>query len=264
MDPALRAAASGMMAQQTRSEVIANNLANVNTTGFKRSRAQFEDLLYQTVQGAAVLGQAESQTQPAVQVGRGVRLTAVQRMHAQGPLETTNRPLDVAIEGEGFFQVQTGQNGQLAYTRDGGLQISDQGVLVTSQGYVVQPTIRVPNDATSVSVSRTGVVSVSRGTGTVQAEEVGRLELARFVNPAGLMAQGENLYTPTAASGDPVVGYPQDIGMGRLVQGALEGSNVEVVQEMVDMITAMRAYEINSKAIKNSEGMLEIANNLVR
>lgn len=263
MDPALRAAASGMMAQQTRSEVIANNLANVNTTGFKRSRAQFEDLLYQTVQGAAILGQAESQTQPAVQVGRGVRLTAVQRMHAQGPLETTNRPLDVAIEGEGFFQVQTGQ-GQLAYTRDGGLQISDQGVLVTSQGYVVQPTIRVPNDATSVSISRTGVVSATRGTGKAQPEELGRLELARFVNPAGLMAQGENLYTPTAASGEAVVGYPQDDGMGRLVQGALEGSNVEVVQEMVDMITAMRAYEINSKAIKNSESMLEIANNLVR
>jgi len=263
MDPALRAAASGMMAQQTRSEVIAHNLANVNTTGFKRSRAQFEDLLYQTVQGAAVLGQAESQTHPAVQVGRGVRLTAVQRMHAQGPLETTNRPLDVAIEGEGFFQVQTA-GGNLAYTRDGGLEISDQGVLVTSQGYVVQPTIRVPSDATSVSVSRTGVVSVARGSASAEPEEVGRLELARFVNPAGLMAQGENLYTPTAASGDAVVGYPQDDGMGRLVQGALEGSNVEVVQEMVDMITAMRAYEINSKAIKNSEQMLEIANNLVR
>jgi flagellar basal-body rod protein FlgG len=263
MDPALRAAASGMMAQQTRSEVIAHNLANVNTTGFKRSRAQFEDLLYQTVQGAAVLGQAESQTHPAVQIGRGVRLTAVQRMHGQGSLETTNRPLDVAIEGDGFFQVQTG-NGQLGYTRDGGFQISDQGVLVTSQGYVLEPTIRVPNDATSVSVSRTGVVSVTRGQSQATPEEVGRLELARFVNPAGLLAQGENLYTPTAASGEPVVGFPQDDGMGRLVQGALEGSNVEVVQEMVDMITAMRAYEINSKAIKNSEQMLEIANNLVR
>ena len=263
MDPALRAAASGMMAQQTRSEVIAHNLANVNTTGFKRSRAQFEDLLYQTVQGAAVLGQAESQTHPAVQVGRGVRLTAVQRMHAQGSLETTNRPLDVAIEGDGFFQVQTGQ-GNLAYTRDGGFEISDQGVLVTSQGYTVQPTIRIPNDATTVSISRTGVVSATRGQNASAPEELGRIELARFVNPAGLMAQGENLYTPTAASGEPVTGFPQDDGMGRLVQGALEGSNVEVVQEMVDMITAMRAYEINSKAIKNSEEMLEIANNLVR
>lgn len=263
MDPALRAAASGMMAQQTRSEVIANNLANVNTTGFKRSRAQFEDLLYQTVQGAAVLGQSESQTHPAVQVGRGVRLTAVQRMHAQGSLETTNRPLDVAIEGDGFFQLQTGQ-GQIAYTRDGGLEISDQGVLVTSQGYTLQPTIRVPSDASSVSISKTGVVSATRGNDQAKPEELGRIELARFVNPAGLMAQGENLYTPTAASGEAVVGFPQDDGMGRLVQGALEGSNVEVVQEMVDMISAMRAYEINSKAIKNSEDMLETANNLVR
>ena len=263
MDPALRAAASRMLAQQLRTEVIANNLANVNTTGFKRSRAQFEDLLYQTVQGAAVLGQAESQTHPAVQIGRGTRLTAVQRLHAQGNLETTNRPLDVAIEGEGFFQVQVA-NGQLAYTRDGSLQISDQGVLVTSQGYAVQPTIRIPNDAGSVSISKTGVVSVLRGVDKAKPEEIGRLELARFVNPAGLLTEGENLYTATAASGDPVLGFPQDEGMGRLVQGALEGSNVEVVQEMVDMITAMRAYEINSKAIKNSEQMLEIANNLVR
>jgi flagellar basal-body rod protein FlgG len=263
MDPALRAAASGMLAQQLRTEVIAHNLANVNTTGFKRSRAQFEDLLYQTVQGPSVLGQAENQTHPAVQIGRGTRLTAVQRMHGQGSLETTNRPLDVAIEGDGFFQVQVA-NGQVAYTRDGSFQISDQGVLVTSQGYVVQPTIRVPNDATSVSVSRTGVVSVTRGKEQATPEEIGRLELARFVNPAGLLAQGENLYTPTPASGDAVEGFPQDEGMGRLVQGALEGSNVEVVQEMVDMITAMRAYEINSKAIKNSEQMLEIANNLVR
>lgn len=263
MDPALRAAASGMLAQQLRTEVIANNLANVNTTGFKRSRAQFEDLLYQTVQGASVIGQAENQTHPAVQIGRGTRLTAVQRMHAQGNLETTNRPLDVAIEGEGFFQVQVG-NGQLAYTRDGGLQISDQGVLVTSQGYTVQPTIRIPNDAASVSISKTGVVSITRGQETAKTEEIGRLELARFVNPAGLLTEGENLYSATAASGEPVVGFPQDDGMGRLVQGALEGSNVEVVQEMVDMITAMRAYEINSKAIKNSEDMLETANNLVR
>ncbi len=264
MDPALRTAASGMLAQQLRTEVIAHNLANVNTTGFKRSRAQFEDLLYQTVQGPSVLGQAESQTHPAVQIGRGTRLTAVQRMHGQGNLETTNRPLDVAIEGEGFFQVQAGNAGQLAYTRDGSFQISDQGVLVTSQGYVLQPTIRVPNDATSVTISRTGVVSVTRGQNQAVPEELGRLELARFVNPAGLLTQGENLYTPTAASGEPIVGFPQDEGMGRLVQGTLEGSNVEVVQEMVDMITAMRAYEINSKAIKNSEEMLEIANNLVR
>ncbi|HEY0777628.1 MAG TPA: flagellar basal-body rod protein FlgG [Gemmatirosa sp.] len=263
MDPALRAAASGMMAQQTRSEVIANNLANVNTTGFKRSRAQFEDLLYQTVQGAAVIGASESQTTPAVQVGRGTRLTAVTRLHSQGTLEQTDRPLDVAIQGDGFFQVQTG-NGQLAYTRDGSFQISDQGVLVTSEGYTVQPSIRIPSDATTVSVSRTGVVTATRGNDTAKPQELGRLELARFVNPAGLQTDGQNLYSPTPASGEAQAGFPGDDGIGSLVQGSLEGSNVEIVQEMVDMITAMRAYEINSKAIKNSEDMSEIADNLVK
>ncbi len=262
MDPALRAAASGMMAQQLRTEVISNNLANVNTTGFKRSRAQFEDLLYQTVQGSAVIGAAENQTQPAIQIGRGTRLVGVTRMHAQGTLETTNRPLDLAIEGEGFFQVQT-PGGQTAYTRDGSFQISDQGVLVTSQGYPVQPNVRIPSDATGVTISRTGIVSATRGQST-EPEEIGRIELARFSNPAGLQSMGENVYAPTAASGEAVTGFAQDEGFGRVVQGSLESSNVESVQEMVDMITAMRAYEINSKAIKNSEQMLEIANNLVR
>jgi flagellar basal-body rod protein FlgG len=262
MDPALRAAASGMMAQQLRTEVISNNLANVNTTGFKRSRAQFEDLLYQTVQGAAVVGTPENQTQPAVQVGRGTRLVGVQRLHSQGAMETTNRPLDIAIEGEGFLQISTSA-GQTGYTRDGSLEISDQGVLVTAQGYPLQPQIKIPEDTTGVTVSRTGIVSVTRGQSTTP-EEIGRLELARFANPAGLQAQGENVYVSTAASGEAVTGYPSEEGFGRVVQGALEGSNVEIVQEMVDMITAMRAYEINSKAIKNSEEMLEIANNLVR
>jgi flagellar basal-body rod protein FlgG len=262
MDPALRAAASGMMAQQLRTEVISNNLANVNTTGFKRSRANFEDLLYQTVQGAAVIGQPENQTQPAIQVGRGTRLVGVQRLHTQGALEQTNRPLDVAIEGEGFFQVQVA-GGQTEYTRDGTFQISDQGALVTSQGYAVVPNIKIPTDATGVTIGASGIVSVTRGNSTTP-EELGRIELARFANPAGLQAQGENLYASTPASGEPVTGYPQEDGFGRTVQGSVESSNVEIVQEMVDMITAMRAYEINSKAIKNSEDMLEMANNLVR
>ena len=262
MDPALRAAASGMMAQQLRTEVISNNLANVNTTGFKRSRAQFEDLLYQTVQGAAVVGTPENQTQPAVQIGRGTRLVGVQRLHSQGTMETTDRPLDIAIEGEGFLQVSL-TGGQTGYTRDGSLGISDQGVLVTAQGYPVQPNIKIPEDATGITISRTGIVSVTRGQSN-EPQELGRLELARFANPAGLQAMGENVYQSTAASGEAVTGFPSEEGFGRVVQGALEGSNVEIVQEMVDMITAMRAYEINSKAIKNSESMLEIANNLVR
>jgi flagellar basal-body rod protein FlgG len=262
MNPALRAAASGMMAQQLRTEVISNNLANVNTTGFKRSRANFEDLLYQTMQGASVIGQPESQTQPAIQIGRGTRLVGVQRLHTQGPLEQTSRPLDVAIEGEGFYQVQLA-GGQVAYTRDGTFQISDQGTLVTSQGYAVVPNIKIPGDSTGISISAAGIVSATRGAST-QPEELGRIELARFITPSGLEASGENLYVSTAASGEAVTGFAQEDGFGRTVQGAVESSNVEIVQEMVDMITAMRAYEINSKAIKNSEDMLEIANGLIR
>lgn len=262
MDPALRAAATGMMAQQTRTEVISNNLANVNTPGFKRSRAHFEDLLYQTVQGQQVLGDPDSQTAPAIQVGRGTRLSGVQRMHQQGPLEQTNRDLDIAVEGEGFFQLQM-PNGETTYTRDGSFQISDQGVLVTSSGQALQPPIRVPVDASELTISNTGIVSVRRGQ-DIQPTEIGRIELARFANPSGLLALGQNLYAPTAASGQPVVGFPADEGMGRLQQGSLEGSNVEIVQEMVEMISAMRAYEINSKAIKTADEMGQIANNITR
>ncbi len=262
MDPALRAAATGMMAQQTRTQVIANNLANVNTPGFKRSRAQFEDLLYQTVQGTQVLGSSDSFTNPAVQVGRGTRLAAVQRMHTQGSLDQTGRNLDVAIEGEGLFQVQM-NNGDVAYTRDGSFVISDQGMLTTSNGQALMPPIRIPNDVSEITISATGIVSVRRGN-DVEPNEVGRIELARFVNPSGLLALGQNLYAPTAASGIPSIGFPTEEGMGRLQQGSLEASNVEIVQEMVDMITAMRAYEINSKAIKTSDEMGQIANNITR
>jgi flagellar basal-body rod protein FlgG len=262
MDPALRTAASGMAAQQTRSEVIANNLANVNTTGFKRSRAQFEDLLYQTVQGATIVGAPDANSLPAIQVGRGTRLSAVQRVHQQGPIEMTERPLDIAIEGEGFFQVQM-PNGQVGYTRDGSFGVSDTGTLVTSEGYTLIPGIKVPEDSTEISVSATGVVTAKRGTES-EPTEIGRIELARFMNPAGLLAQGENIYLETPASGAAVVGFPTEDGNGRLMQGALEGSNVEIVQEMVDMITAMRAYEINSKAIKNAEEMMSIANGMIR
>ncbi len=262
MNPALRTAASGMMAQQIRTEVIANNLANVNTTGFKRSRAQFEDLLYQTVQGTSVIGAPDANTQGAIQVGRGTRLAGVMRMHSQGTLEQTGRPLDMAIEGEGFFQVQL-TGGGTGYTRDGSFQISDQGMLTTTAGNQIVPGIRIPNDAANVSISRTGVVSYIKA-GSTDSIELGRVEIARFSNPAGLLAQGENLFSQTPASGEAVNGFPGDEGMGRLLQGNLEGSNVEVVQEMVDMISAQRAYELNSKAIKATEEMSEIANQMVR
>jgi len=262
MDPALQAAASGMKAQQTRVEVIANNLANVNTTGFKRSRAHFEDLLYQTVEEAQNEQTPDTDTSEEIQVGRGVRLAAVQRVEAQGPLEATGRPLDLAIEGDGFFQVRL-PDGTMAYTRDGSFTISDQGSLVTHGGYSVLPGISVPDDATGLSFSKTGVVSVMVE-GSVDPVEIGRLELVRFPNSPGLIALGENLYQETAASGPPTQGFPQEDSFGRIVQGALEGSNVEIVQEMVDMITAMRAYEINSKAVQSAEEMAEIANSLVR
>ena len=262
MDPALRAAATGMMAQQTRTEIIANNLANVNTTGFKRSRAHFEDLLYQTVQGTQILGDPDANTAPAIQVGRGTKLAGVQRVHEQGALEQTSRNLDVAIEGEGFLQVQL-PSGDMAYTRDGSLQISDQGLLVTSEGYAIQPPIRIPNDASELTISPNGNVSVKRGN-DILPTELGRIELARFANPSGLESLGRNLLQATASSGQPTVGFPGDEGMGRLEQGALEGSNVEIVQEMVEMIAAMRAYEINSKAIKTADEMSQIANNITR
>lgn len=262
MDPALRASASGMMAQQTRTEVIANNLANVNTTGFKRSRAHFEDLLYQTVQGQTMLGSQDSNVAPAIQVGRGTRLAAVQRVHDQGTIEVTNRNLDIAIEGDGMFQVQL-RNGDTAYTRDGSFGISDQSEVVTADGYGLVPPIRVPADAKQLTISPSGIVTVLKGTDT-EPTEVGRIELARFANPSGLLSMGQNLFQATPASGQPVTGFPDEEGMGKTVQGSLEGSNVEIVQEMVDMIAAMRAYEINSKAIKQADEMGQIANNMTR
>jgi flagellar basal-body rod protein FlgG len=262
MDPALRAAATGMQAQQTRVEIISNNLANVNTTGFKRSRAHFEDLLYQTKQGSAQIDGTDAQSTAAVQIGRGTRLSSVQRVNLQGPIEQTGRPLDLAIEGDGFFEIQM-PNGTPAYSRDGSFTISDQGTFVTSGGYTLAPGISVPTDATELTVSRTGVVSVVTA-GSATPVEIGRIQMARFTNPPGLRAMGENLLTQTAASGEPLSGFPGEGGLGRLLQGGLEGSNVEIVQEMVDMITAMRAYEINSKAVQSAESMAETANNLIR
>jgi flagellar basal-body rod protein FlgG len=262
MNPALNTAATGMAAQQTRTEVIANNLANVNTTGFKRSRAQFEDLLYQTMQGPQVLGSSETNTAPAIQVGRGTRLTAVQRLDTQGALETTGRSLDVGINGDGYFPVQL-PGGQAAYTRDGSFQISDQGVLVTSDGYQIGAGIKIPSDVTAVTISATGVVSGTKGQGG-ESTELGRIELARFANPTGLQALGQNEYAATPASGEATSGFPGDEGMGSLVQGNLEGSNVEIVQEMVDMISAQRAYELNSKAVKAADEMSQTATELVR
>jgi flagellar basal-body rod protein FlgG len=262
MDDSLRTAASGMMAQQRMVDVIANNLANVNTTGFKRSRVNFEDVLYETIQGERIVRHPGVESTGPVQIGKGVRIAGVTRLDAQGSPETTQRPLDVAIEGEGCLQVQR-PDGTIGYTRDGNLSLSDSGTLVTSGGYPILPAVTVPQDATGITIGPSGIVSVTAA-GSSSPVEIGRIELARFLNPGGLMAVGENQLVATEASGEPVTGSPQDEGFGRLVQGALEASNVEIVQEMTDMIAAQRAYEINAKAIKAGEDMMQITNDILR
>lgn len=260
MNPGMRTSASGMIAQQKMVDVIANNLANVNTTGFKRSRAAFEDVLYETVQGPrspngeAVIG--------GMQIGHGVRLAAVTRVHGQGGPEMTGRPLDLAIEGEGFFQVELPE-GEIAYTRDGSFTLSDGGQLVTKNGYALMPGVVIPPDATAVTISSTGMVSVNIGN-EAQTVDLGRIELARFANPTGLMATGGNFYMESTASGTPQTGFPEESGFGRILQGTLESSNVEVVQEMTDMIAAQRAYEINARAIRAAEDMMRSIDDLIR
>jgi flagellar basal-body rod protein FlgG len=258
----MRTSASGMMAQQRMIDVIANNLANVNTTGFKRSRVSFEDVLYETLEGARIVNYQGSETVAPVQVGKGVRVAAIVRLHGQGAPEPTQRPLDLALEGEGFFQVQR-PDGSTAYTRDGGLTVSDQGQLVTEGGHLVLPGITIPADASGVTVSPNGTVSVLSGS-TATEVEIGRIELARFLNPNGLLAIGENQYIETPSSGQAITGFPQEDGFGRMLQGMLESSNVEIVQEMTDMIAAQRAYEINAKAVRAGEDMMQATSDIIR
>jgi flagellar basal-body rod protein FlgG len=264
MNPGLRASASGMRAQQTRIDTIANNLANVNTTGFKRSRANFEDMLYETLQGSQLVRYEGTETLAPIQIGRGVRLADIQRVHTQGAFERTDNPFDLAIEGDGFFTLQL-PNGNLAYTRDGTFtRAADTGMLVTHAGYLLQPEISVPPEATQVTISPTGVVSAILGNSGEQVE-LGQLEISRFANPSGLLSLGGNNYAATPASGDAMTGIPMEDGFGQVVQGVLESSNVEIVQEMVDMITAQRAYEVNSKAIKTAEEMIQtVTTELIR
>jgi flagellar basal-body rod protein FlgG len=262
MNGSLRTSASGMAAQQKMIEVISNNLANVNTTGFKRSRVAFQDVLYETIAGARPAGDTPVETTGPAQVGRGVRVAAVARIHGQGALETTGRSLDIAIEGDGFFQVQR-PDMTVAYTRDGSFTLSDTGAIVTNDGYPVLPGLFVPPDASEVTVSSTGLVSATVS-GQTMPVEIGRLELARFINPSGLMTIGQNLLVETPASGEPIAGFPDEDGAGRLLQGALESSNVEIVQEMTDMIAAQRAYEINARGVQVADEMLRATGDLVR
>ncbi len=250
-----------MQAQERMVEVIANNLANVNTTAFKRSRVSFEDVLYETVQGARVAGADGKESVGPVQIGKGVRVSAVLRLHTPGATEQTGRPLDLAIDGEGFFQVQR-PDGSVGYTRDGSFTLSENGELVTNGGYPLLPAITVPQDATNLTLSPNGTLSATGQDGS--STEIGRLELARFLNPNGLLAVGENQYVETPASGEAMTGQPQETGFGRILQGTLESSNVEIVQEMTDMIAAQRAYEINARAISSAESMMQATNDIIR
>lgn len=262
MNRALRAAATGMFAQQLNVDVIANNLANVNTTGFKKSRAEFEDLMYQTMKASGASQNPNTQQSTEIQVGNGTVPVATIKSFVQGDVQPTNNPLDVAIEGEGFLQIRR-SDGTFAYTRDGALKISGEGTLVTSQGYIIEPGISFSSEISSVSIGRDGTIEAI-GVGETTATKVGQLELAKFVNPGGLRAIGNNLFVETQASGKPIVGAAGSEGFGELQQGYLESSNVDVVEEMVSMIVAQRAYEINSKTIKTVEDMLSMANNLKR
>ncbi len=255
MDPALWIAKTGLDAQQMRMAVISNNLANVNTTGFKRSRAVFEDLLYQTVRQPGAQSTQNSQLPSGLMLGTGVRPVATEKLFTQGNLVQTGNPLDVAINGRGFLQVLQ-PDGTLAYTRDGTLQVNAQGQLVTSSGYVVQPGITIPPSSQSITIGSDGTVSAQLS-GSATPSQLGNLQLADFINPPGLEPVGDNLYLQTAASGTPQTGTPGLNGLGTLVQGSVESSNVNVVQEMVDMIETQRAYEMNSKAISTSSQMLQ-------
>ena len=246
---------TGLDAQQTQMDVISNNLANVSTSGFKRSRAVFEDLLYQTLRQPGAQTSQQTQLPSGLQLGTGVRPVATERIFTQGNLQQTSNDKDIAIQGTGFFQVLM-PDGTTAYTRDGSFQIDAQGQMVTSSGFALQPAITIPANAQSVTVGRDGTISVVQS-GSATPVQVGTLHLATFVNPAGLQSMGENLYVETAASGTANSNTPGTNGAGTLAQGYVETSNVNVVEELVNMIQTQRAYEINSKAITTSDQMLQ-------
>jgi len=255
-------AATGMQAQNLNIDVISNNLANVNTTGFKKSRADFQDLLYENYRPAGVTAAADNQVPTGIQVGHGVRPVATQRIFTQGNYQLTKNQLDIAIEGSGFFQIIQ-PNGETAYTRAGAFKINSEGQVVNSDGLLLTPEIVIPTDATQISIGTDGTVSVLQA-GQAEPTELGTVELAKFINPAGLESIGRNLYLESAASGAPQTGTGGEEGFGTIAQGFLEMSNVNVVDEMVNMITAQRAYEFNSKAIQTADDMLQIASNVKR
>jgi flagellar basal-body rod protein FlgG len=248
-------AKTGMEGQQTKLDAISNNLANVGTNGYKRAGVVFEDLMYQNLRPAGSATSEQSQLPTGLQIGLGVRAAATTRNFAQGSLQQTGNNLDVAIKGQGFFQIQL-PDGTTGYTRDGAFEVDANGALVTNAGYTVQPGITVPANALSVTIAADGTVSATVS-GQTAPQSLGQLQLASFINPAGLEPRGGNLYGETAASGTPNAGAPNSSGLGALQQGFVEGSNVNVVEELVSMIATQRAYELNSKAIQTSDQMLQ-------
>lgn len=258
-DRALWVAKTGLDAQQMRMSVIANNLANVNTTGFKRARPIFEDLLYQNVRQVGAQSTQDTELPSGLQLGTGVRAVATEKIHTQGNIIQTDNSLDMAIDGRGFFQVLL-PNGDITYSRDGSFKMNATGQLVTASGYTLDPAITIPQDALTVTIGSDGTISVLQP-GNATTSQIGNLQLADFVNPAGLEPIGQNLFRESASSGAPTVGTPGQNGIGTLAQGSLETSNVNVVEEMVNMIETQRAYEMNSKAISTTDDMLQFATN---
>jgi flagellar basal-body rod protein FlgG len=255
MNRSLYIAATGMNAQQAQMDVISNNLSNVSTTGFKGSRAVFQDLIYQTLRQPGANSTQQTELPSGSQVGTGVQQVATERLYTQGSMQQTGNSKDLAINGDGFFQVQL-PDGTTAYTRDGSFQSNSQGQLVTASGYLVTPAITIPANSTSITIGTDGVVTV-KPAGSTNSTTVGTVQLATFINPEGLEARGQNLFVETASSGTPIVATPGLNGAGTVQQGYVEGSNVNVVQELVNMIETQRAYEINSKAVQTSDQMLQ-------
>lgn len=254
--------ATGMQAQELNIDVISNNLANVNTSGFKKSRAEFQDLLYESMRSAGAASSQDTIVPTGIQLGHGTRPAAVQKLFSQGDFQNTTNELDWAIEGDGFFQIEI-PNGDTSYSRSGEFKLDADGRIVNPDGFPLVPEMTIPSDTISISVGMDGTVSVIQA-GDETPTELGTLQLARFVNPAGLRSLGKNLYAPTEASGDEITGTAGENGLGTIAQGFLEMSNVSVVDEMVSMITAQRAYETNSKVIQTADDMLQMANNLKR
>ncbi len=254
MNSALWAAKTGLDAQQTRMSVVANNLANVNTTGFKRDRAVFEDLLYQTLRQVGAQSSQDSQLPTGLHLGTGTRIVATEKLYSQGSFSQTGNSLDLAIEGRGFFQILL-PDGTTAYTRDGSFKVDAQGNVVNAAGYQLQPPLSIPADTVALTIGADGTVSVNTQ-GQAAAQQIGTLQIVDFINAAGLQARGGNLMLESAASGTPQIGTPGLNGLGTLQQGALESSNVNVVEELVNMIEVQRAYEMNSKAVSTTDQML--------